>query len=103
VRKGLLWAGLVVAGRQFVAVIIVVLSVMWLQPSLLSDAGIISAPAPEVETNQKKLRKKPHALLGLTVALADLQRRMARSRCRRGTSNHDGQGERGLRRYPDRQ
>jgi hypothetical protein len=62
-RKGLLWAGLVVAGRQFV-----VLSVMWLQPSLLSDAGIISAPAPEVEANQKK----PHALLGLTVALADL-------------------------------
>lgn len=71
-RKGLLWAGLVVAGRQFVAVIIVVLSVMWLQPSLLSDAGIISAPAPEVEANQKKLRKKPHPLLGLTVALADL-------------------------------
>jgi hypothetical protein len=68
VRKGLFWAGLVVAGRQFVAVIIVVLSVMWLQPSLLSDAGIISAPAPEVEGNQKK----PHALLGLTVALADL-------------------------------
>ena len=67
-RKGLLWAGLVIAGRQFVAVIIVVLSVMWLQPSLLSDAGIISAPAPEVEANQKK----PHALLGLTVALADL-------------------------------
>jgi hypothetical protein len=64
----LLWAGFVVAGRQIVAVIDVVLFMTWLQPSTLSDAGIISAPAPDA----KAFQKKPPAMLGLIMAFADL-------------------------------